>query len=110
MQIGRLDRRIVIEVNTPTRSTSGEEVDSWATFATVWAAVVPIRGKEFFDAAAVQSEIDTKFRIRWRDDLTTKMRISYDGNIYDIHSIVEIGRHAATEIMASAHIEDPEAT
>ena len=102
MQIGRLDRRIVIEVNTPTRSPSGEKVDSWATLATVWAEVRPLRGKEFFDAAAVQSEIDTKFRIRFRSDLTTKMRINYDGNLYDIHSIAELGRHAATEIMASA--------
>ena len=102
MQIGRLDRRIVIEVNTPTTSASGEKKPNWGTLATVWAEVRPLRGKEFFDAAAVQSEIDTKFRIRYRSDLTAKMRINYAGNLYDIHSIAEIGRGAATEIMASA--------
>ena len=102
MQIGRLDRLIVIEVDTPTRSASGEEKENWTTLATVWADVRPLRGREFFDAAAVQSEIDTKFRIRWRSDLTTAMRINYDGQLYDIHSIAELGRHSATEIMASA--------
>ena len=37
MQIGDLDRRIIIEVPTKTANSYGEETLSWATYRTVWA-------------------------------------------------------------------------
>ena len=104
MRAGELDRRIVIQQNTPTRNAAGEEVDSWGTLATVWARVSPKRGREFFDARAVQAEAPAMFRIRYRADVTNAMRISYGGNFYDIHSVEEVGRQVATEIFAAAEV------
>jgi len=102
MQAGRLDRSIVIQKNTPTRSGTGAEKQSWATFATVWAEVKEVSGGETFRGAQIVAEATKVFLIRHRTDLTTKMRISYDGDIYDIHKMPELGRREGLIIQASA--------
>ena len=86
---GRLDRRIVIEQSTPAQDTAGQPIDSWAELATVWAEVVPVGGSEVFQAKQFGAETVKKFRIRWRGDVTTKMRVVYDSNNYDIADVAE---------------------
>jgi SPP1 family predicted phage head-tail adaptor len=102
MRAGQLDRRITIEQNTPTQGPTGEEAASWSTLATVWAEVRQRRGREFFDSHQVVAEIDTVFLIRHRTDVTAKMRVSWDGRLYDIHYVGEIGRKDGLELMTSA--------
>lgn len=104
LRAGALDRRIVIERNTPGRSAAGAEVESWGTLATVWANVRPLKGRELFAAQAVQAETTTVFRIRHRDDVTRKMRINYGGGLYGITSIAEIGVREGLDIMAAARV------
>ncbi len=86
---GRLDRRIVIEQRTPTQDAAGQPIDSWAELATVWAEVVPVGGSEVFQAKQFGAETVKKFRIRWRGDVTTKMRVVYDSDNYDIADVSE---------------------
>ena len=107
MRAGRLDRRITFEANTPTRSASGAEVDAWsplATDATVWAGKRDLSGSEFFAARQVNAKITTEWRIRYRSDLATGMRIDYEGSLYDIHHIKELGRREGLLILASARV------
>ena len=85
---GRLDRRIVIEQNTPDQDATGQEIESWAELATVWAEVVPVGGSEVFQAKQFGAETVKKFRIRWRGDVTPKMRVVYDSD-YDIVDVSE---------------------
>lgn len=89
-QAGRLRHRIIIQVNTPTQNTSGEEVDSWATFATVCASVEPQSGDEKFDPEQFYSVTTVKFGIRYLSGLTAKMKIVFDSKEYDIESIVQV--------------------
>ena len=86
---GRLDRRITIQQNTPTRDSVGQSIDSWADLATVWAEVVPVSGSESFQAKQVGAEAVAKFRIRYRSDVLRKMRVVYDSDNYDIADIQE---------------------
>ncbi len=86
---GRLDRRIVIEQSTPAQDSSGQPVESWAELATVWAEVVPVGGSEIFQAKQFGAETVKKFRIRWRGDVTAKMRVVYDSANYDIADVAE---------------------
>ena len=102
MRAGQLDRRIVIERNTPATDSLGEPIDSWATLATVWAEVREPRGREFFAGEQRVAEIDTVFIIRHRTDVTPRDRINYNANLYDIQFIGEIGRRVGLEIMAKA--------
>lgn len=90
IQAGRLRHRIIIQVNTPSQNTSGEEIDSWGTFATVSASVEPQSGVEKFDPEQFYSVTTVNFKIRYLSGVTTKMRISFDSKIYDIESIVQV--------------------
>lgn len=102
MRAGKLDRRIVLQAFTTTQDGYGEENESWSTFATVWAQVMPFTGRERFVADQVSGEADTRFRIRWRSDIDVTQRIVYDGDTYDIEGVIEIGRHEGLEILAKA--------
>ncbi len=100
MRAGELDRKIVIESATETRDDYGAVVQTWATFATVWARKRDIRGSEQFTAQQVNARIAATFTVRWLDGVTEKMRISYDGQTWDIRSINEIGRREGLELYA----------
>ena len=101
---GRLDRRVIIQNLILTPNAYGEPIESWATFATVWAEVRDLRGREFFSAQQVNAEVETIFRIRWLAGVLATMRISYDSKAYDILGIAEIGRHDGLELMAKARV------
>ena len=103
MNIGALDRRIVIQQNTATQDGFGEMIASWSTLATVWAAKKKQTGREFLaDADQTVGERKTVWVIRWRTDVTNLMRVSYDGDFYNINDVNEIGRKAGLELMTTA--------
>lgn len=104
MQSRLLDRRIIIQEVTETQNSYGAASESWSTFKTVWAEVKPVKGKEFFLDEQVNARIDSIFRIRWIEGLTTKMRISYNGQYYNIYSIIELGRQDGLQINAYTEV------
>lgn len=91
---------IVIQSATETRDDYGAVVQTWTTFATVWARKRDIRGSEQFDVQQVNPRIAATFLIYWLSGITEKMRISYDGQYWDIRSINEIGRREGLELYA----------
>lgn len=103
MIAGRMNKKITIqefEEDSPPYDSHGAPSGSWSTFATVWAEKVDQRGREFF-TGGILSEITSLFRIRYLDNLTTKMRISYGGEYYDIKSMIEIGRREGYELVVT---------
>ena len=106
---GALDRRITIQRKTVTQDDYGQEVETWADFAEVWAAQKPMRGNERF---AVQQLLGTgvmTFQIRYRPDLAPSVedRIEYDGRSWDITDVRELGRRESWEIDAKARTDVP---
>lgn len=100
MRAGELDRKIVIQSSTPTRDDYGGEVQGWSTYATVWAKFTPLRGTERFAAQQPVAVIAGTFRLYWLAGVDETMRISHDGQYWDIRSINEIGRREGLEIFA----------
>lgn len=98
LDAGTMDRRITIEALTVSQDAYGGTTESWATLATVWARWLPGGGNERFVAAAVYSETQGRFRIRWRSDVTTTHRVVWGGDNYDILAIDEIGRREGLEL------------
>ena len=90
MRGGRLRHRVIIQTPTEVNDSRGQAIKTWATFATVYAAVEPISGREYFDAAQINAEITTKIIIRSLPGVTQKMRVSYDSRLYNIQSIINI--------------------
>lgn len=101
-----MNQRIVIKAKSVTRAANGEEIVDWTTFATVWAEVMPLRGKEFFAAAQMQGAMDHQIRIRYRSDLTRDMRIEWGTQPLDIVSIATLGNKDATEIMCLSGVRN----
>ena len=88
MIAGRLDQRVTIERVTYTQDPMGGMTEEWAPLATLWAAVEPLNGREFFAASTTLSETTTRIRIRYRPDLTVIDRINHNGVLYDITAII----------------------
>lgn len=103
MKAGRLDRRITLQRKSATQNSYGEEVAAWADLATVWAEVVPSAGREAFVAQQFAGFINATFRVRWSSltrSITDLDRISFDGRIYNITEVREIGRREGLEFVA----------
>jgi len=90
MRGGKLRHQIVIQQTTESRNAVGEVDDTWSTFATVRASVEPLQGRESFVLSQSLAEMTIRFRIRYLDGVTPKMRISYDSRLFDIESVVHV--------------------
>jgi SPP1 family predicted phage head-tail adaptor len=101
MLAGRLDRRVRIEQRAVTRGADGSEVIAWSLLAEVWAQVLPLRGQERYGAGAEQPERDARIRIRWISGISAGMRVQYEGRVWDIQAVLEIGRREGIDLLCS---------
>lgn len=72
---GNLIHRVRIDRRVKGQNTRGEVTYTWTPVVTVRAEKNPLRGREFFEAAQVQSEITTRWRIHWREGIDETMRL-----------------------------------
>ena len=89
MQSYRLRHRITIQspVNTQD-TTTGENIVTWVDFLKDEPAeVLTGQGREFNQSASQQAETAARINMRWQPDVLTTMRVLWDGNVYNIHSI-----------------------
>lgn len=83
IRAGRLSHLVNVQQltdNSPQQTASGEPDQSWANYqASVAASIEPVIGREFFAGNQVQSEVDTKIRMRYlpgvNDSIDSKMRV-----------------------------------
>lgn len=99
MRAGKLRRRASLQRKQVTQDDFGAEVASWAEFAVVWAAVEPLQGREFWNSQAEQSELTTRIRIRYRDDVRAADRVAWSGRTYDIEAVAPNERMTELELM-----------
>ncbi|WP_339273628.1 phage head closure protein [Paenibacillus sp. FSL W8-0426] len=78
MNPAKLNRRILLQ-----RKSEADEDDSgypvnpgneWEDVMTLYASREPLRGREFFAAAAANAELTLRYKIRYRDGITPDMR------------------------------------
>jgi SPP1 family predicted phage head-tail adaptor len=103
--LGPLDRRVTIERSIAIPDGLGGEEASWGRHADVWASYYPISDSERLRAAEVAATITARFRIRWGLDVGPTDRLVFDGRIYEIVGVKEIGRHKGQEITAGSRAE-----
>ncbi len=93
MNIGTLDRLIALEQATVTRRPNGEEIKAWTPAVTVPASVRYDAGNETVDNSQKQAVQRVTFVIRYRPGgLATTFRVRYEGQVFDIEAVAEIGR------------------
>ncbi len=100
MRAGDLRHKVTIQQKTTTKDTEGIPSETWPDFATVWAAIEPLQGREFFSAQAVNAQVTTRIRIRYRAGITPTMRVSYGTRIFDIQVVIDVEeRHRELQLM-----------
>ena len=107
----QLDRIITIQQRTVTRDSFGGEIVKYADLDTVWANVKQTGTSENFenDASRKVALRNSTIRIQWRDDLDETSRVVYDGYVWDIEGIAEIGHRRELELFCQTDVHRPEA-
>jgi SPP1 family predicted phage head-tail adaptor len=89
MQAGKLRHRVDIEYETTTQNEYGEPMGVWVKLYTAKpASIDPISGREFFSAEKVNSEITHKIRVRYAENIHSKMRVVFGSRIFNIISVI----------------------
>lgn len=88
MQAGRLRHRLILQSKAETRDSYGATLITWDTEATVWGAIEPLSGKEYFAQQEVQSESKVRIVIRYYSGVLPSWRVSNGGLYYDIVDVL----------------------
>lgn len=94
--IGRLDKKVTFQQKIFTTDASNQhKVTGWEDIETnpeVWAQVDYKTGSEAFQSDQLVAVKTASIGIRYRTDLTTENRVIVDNEIFDILTIIEVGR------------------
>ena len=85
---GVRDRRVTIQEKAVSTDTIGNQTDLWVTIATVWAAVSPLKGREYWAARQVNAETTIKVTILYRRGVTPEHRLLYGSRVLEILEII----------------------
>ncbi|MCK4824251.1 phage head closure protein [bacterium] len=89
MQIGFLNKRIILQQPTLVSDGMGGHSTTWTTGEiTVWSAIWPVSGKEQIQSMQNVGIITHKIRIRYRSALNVSWRIKFGSRYFNIVSIV----------------------
>lgn len=105
MRAGQLRHQITLQQAVESQDAYGAVTVVWSDVATVRAAYEPQSGKEAYAEAQQQAEAVVRFRIRYRAGIVPKMRILFDGRVFDIQSVIDVyGRRKQLQLMAIEHV------
>tara|TARA_R110002020_G_scaffold42273_1_gene124085 strand:+ start:517 stop:846 length:330 start_codon:yes stop_codon:yes gene_type:complete len=103
MNIGSLDRRIVLQEPTTTVNDYGERTNSWGTLASVWASIErKSSASETNSGEQLVSLQSVTFLIRYSSvvaGLNMSHRVSYNSEYYNILAVQEVGRRDQLRII-----------
>lgn len=84
-----MNRRVRIERPALDKKPSGQVVPAgWELVAEVWANIRVSNGKEQIESGIETASTTASFRIRWREGLTTEMRLVHAGVVYHITAVL----------------------
>jgi SPP1 family predicted phage head-tail adaptor len=106
MRFGRMDRRVTIQRATLATNEYGERAETWGTLATMWAEISYKygSGSESIQSDQILAKQPVSFVIRYStttSGILPSDRVSYDGKIYQIEAVQEIGRSEGLRIVTT---------
>lgn len=80
--------------------------DDWATFASRWARVTPLSGRELERARQMQADVTHKIEcLAMGLTVTRHHQAAYDGREFAIRSVLNVGeRNESLEILATERV------
>jgi SPP1 family predicted phage head-tail adaptor len=103
---GDLRDRIVLEQAVETPDGAGGATRTYATVATLWAALVPIAARGEVDADSLAANVTHRIVMRFRSDMTTRHRLRAGPRIFRIVALRDQdGRGRFLEIDAEERVD-----
>jgi len=87
---GKLRHKITIESKLNAQDDYGALVESWSTYATAWASIEPVSGREYFQDGKVSAEVSARIMTRYISGVTNLMRVKFGTRIFGIVRINNI--------------------
>jgi SPP1 family predicted phage head-tail adaptor len=84
LEIGLLNRRVVLEAATRSPDGAGGAGQSWTAIATLFATVRALSGTESFAQDRVTGRVTHEIVIRYRTDVTPAMRFRLGTRLFEI--------------------------
>lgn len=85
---GQLRHRVTIERDTGTTvNAANEHVPSWTAFATRWARVMYLSGREYWQSQQVQATVTATVELRHLDGVTPAMRVKWGSKYLYIEAV-----------------------
>lgn len=89
MNPGRLRHRVTFEELTVELDSDGAQEEAWvAVWPPLSAEITPISGRELIAAAATQSKVTTRIKVRYRPGFKPSMRAVHRDTIYNIEAVI----------------------
>lgn len=103
MQAGLLNQRVTLQRRSVGLDAAGQTSTTWVDVDTVWASVLPLRGRDLLAAAQQQATFDAKVTMRYRADVMPTDRLMWGTQPLEIvgEPINVAGRGAALELMCT---------
>jgi SPP1 family predicted phage head-tail adaptor len=90
--VTRLRHRLTLQQEVKTDDGAGGYVRTWQNVADLWAEISSVNlksyGNEIFHFGKIQSEISHKVIIRYRNTISTNMRLLFGNRVFNIRSIL----------------------
>lgn len=95
-EVGRMDKRVTFEKKIfGTDESNQHKVTGWEDIVsnpTVWANVEYKSGSENFESDQLVAVKMASITVRYRTDLTAENRVIVGTEIFNIHTVLEVGR------------------
>ncbi|TYR75581.1 head-tail adaptor protein [Rossellomorea vietnamensis] len=85
---GQLRHKIRFQKLEGVEDELGQYRESWVDGESAWCMIKTMQGREYFAAAASQSENTYRFVIRYRPGIDSSMRVIYNGRTFNIESAI----------------------
>lgn len=92
---------MTVQTRSVARDEYGAESETWQDDFSVWARKNEMPGAERIEASQIDATLPVEFTIRHRVDVTPRNRLRYGADIFQIHSVAEIGRKEGLTLICS---------
>lgn len=89
MRAGKLRKKVELQSYATSRDDFGAEIETWSTYAKVWAGIEPLAGRELVYAQQVSETTKIRITIRYNSSVVAKHRVKFGLRLFDINAIID---------------------
>lgn len=88
-RIGQMRHRVEIQSQDSARDKIGGVAGEYATEATWWASVVPLSGREFYEAQQIHANVTHRVTLRHYEGLDADFQFLHNGRVLSIAHVTD---------------------